>query len=115
MCAKRYLKSEVSAKSFPASRCKTYPSTGIKAKYMCVRQNSADKPTLMKVLTSVYHPEERAIFLCGKRVAFETPKDAQLARLRLMTNPCVHTQAQGFVKCAIIHNGLYSVAASSPL
>jgi len=47
-------------------------------------ENGAGKSTLMKVLTGVYHPEKGEIFLNGKEVRFETPRDAQLMRIAII-------------------------------
>ena len=52
--------------------------------HVLLGENGAGKSTLMKVLTGVYHPEEGEIFLHGKKVTFNTPKDAQLARIAII-------------------------------
>ena len=74
--------------------CKSFP--GVKALqnvsfdlqkgevHILLGENGAGKSTLMKVLTGVYHPEEGDIILHGKKVTFQTPKDAQLARIAII-------------------------------
>lgn len=52
--------------------------------HVLLGENGAGKSTLMKVLTGVYHPEEGEIYLHGKKVSFQTPKDAQLARIAII-------------------------------
>lgn len=52
--------------------------------HVLLGENGAGKSTLMKVLTGVYHPEQGEIFLHGKQVSFQTPRDAQLARIAII-------------------------------
>jgi len=52
--------------------------------HILLGENGAGKSTLMKVLTGVYHPEKGEIFLNGKEVRFETPRDAQLMRIAII-------------------------------
>ena len=52
--------------------------------HILLGENGAGKSTLMKVLTGVYHPEQGEIYLHGKKVSFQTPKDAQLARIAII-------------------------------
>ncbi|HUK44942.1 MAG TPA: ATP-binding cassette domain-containing protein [Gaiellaceae bacterium] len=39
-------------------------------------ENGAGKSTLSNILTGLYRPDEGEIFLYGKAVSFETPRDA---------------------------------------
>ncbi|NLF29216.1 MAG: sugar ABC transporter ATP-binding protein, partial [Clostridiales bacterium] len=52
--------------------------------HILLGENGAGKSTLMKVLTGVYHPEKGEIFLNGREVRFETPRDAQIARIAII-------------------------------
>ena len=52
--------------------------------HVLLGENGAGKSTLMKVLTGVYHPNSGEIYLHGKQVTFQTPKDAQLARIAII-------------------------------
>ena len=52
--------------------------------HVLLGENGAGKSTLMKVLTGVYHPNSGEIYLHGEKVTFQTPKDAQNARIAII-------------------------------
>ncbi|MBR2571057.1 MAG: sugar ABC transporter ATP-binding protein [Clostridia bacterium] len=52
--------------------------------HVLLGENGAGKSTLMKVLTGVYHPNSGEIVLHGNKVSFQTPRDAQLARIAII-------------------------------
>ena len=73
-------------KDFPGVRALEDVSFDLKRGevHILLGENGAGKSTLMKVLTGVYHPEKGEIFLNGKEVRFETPRDAQLMRIAII-------------------------------
>ena len=52
--------------------------------HVLLGENGAGKSTLMKVLTGVYHPDSGEIYLHGKQMTFQTPRDAQKAGIAII-------------------------------
>ncbi len=52
--------------------------------HVLVGENGAGKSTLMKILSGVYHPDSGEIFLHGRQVRIQTPRDAHEKRIAII-------------------------------
>ena len=79
MSEREVLRLEGIVKEFPGVKALDKVTFDLQAGevHVLLGENGAGKSTLMKVLVGVYHPEAGHIFLKGKEVRMENPRQAQ--------------------------------------